>query len=55
LEPAELAIAFELPEWLSWDPQCQYYLIPLQLLWVVMDQVIEADNPRTETARMVQA
>ncbi len=40
-------MAYELPDWVGWDPLFQVHLVPLQLLRVVMDQVLAADSPNT--------
>ena len=50
----ELAAAFELPEFLSWETQFQEHLVPLQLLRVVMDEVITGLQPLTSNLRSVR-
>jgi hypothetical protein len=47
LAPAELATAFELPDYVTWDPTFATQLIPLQILRTVMDSVLELQLPST--------
>ena len=45
LDPVELAAAFELPDYLSWDPTFATSLVPIQILHSVMDGVLNASAP----------
>ena len=45
LDPAELATAFELPDYLAWKSHFATQLVPLQLLRSVMDSVLDMQKP----------
>jgi hypothetical protein len=44
LTPEELAHAFDLPPYLSWDARFRATLVPLHLLRVILDQVLDSLN-----------
>lgn len=54
LEPAELANAFELPDYLEWDSTFAMHLVPLQILRSVMDAVLEMQRPPAQLGRVRQ-
>ena len=45
LEPSELAVSYELPDWVPWEHEFQRFLVPLQILRAIMDQVFESVAP----------
>ena len=53
IEPTELAVAYELPDWVAWVVQFQTSLVPLQILRAVMDQVLVSMSPLPEDRRIV--
>lgn len=48
LDPCELAAAFELPEYLKWDPTFASVLLPTQILRSVMDEVLDVSAPAVQ-------